>query len=271
MDRAQTLVDDQRNPSFDEGERLPASGTRTDDYTAIALGLGYQDAEWQWTNRLEHRLSDASDKWNLFSGFHHRLDGANTLIGRFLHRDENIHGGADEWETELDVSLVHRPNQSDWWLLNRSRLILDGLDSQTGDLRGQRLVNNITANYNPNSRHQLAMMYGARYVLETINDDRYDGYTDLVSAEYRFNLTRHWDLGARASSLNSRDAGVRDDSYGVMVGLSPVQDVWISLGYNFRGFYDSDFDSANSRVAGVVLDFRIKFDQNSARRWRGEE
>ena len=271
FDRAQTLKETVRNDSFDDARRVPASGTNSEDYTAIAAGLGYQTSDWQWTNRIEHRLSDYSDKWNLLSGFNHRLDSTNTLLGRFQHRDENVHGGADEWETELDFSLVHRPSQSDWWVLNRSRLILDGLESNTGSLKGRRLVNNTTANFNPNSRHQLAMMYGARYVLDTINGERYDGYTDLISAEYRFDLTRYWDLGARASTLRSHQSGARDDSYGVMVGLSPVEDVWISLGYNFRGFYDSDFDQANSRVAGIVLDFRIKFDQGSARRWRGEE
>lgn len=265
-DRAQTLKQGSRNPSFDDGRRPPASGTNSDDYTALAVGLGYRDADWQWTSRVENRLSDYSDKWNLFSGFHHRLDGANTLIGRISHRDEHIHAGSNEWETQLDLSLSHRPNDSSWWLLNRSSLILDGLDDSYGRAHGRRVVNNFTSNFTPSEQHQLALMYGARYVLESINGEHYDGYSDLMSAEYRYNLTEHWDIGARGSLLKSWQAGNSDRSYGVMVGVSPIKDVWISLGYNFRGFYDSDFDNANSRVGGIVLDFRIKFDQNSFRR-----
>ncbi len=266
IDRAQTLQQGKRNPGFDDGRRSPASGTSNDDYTAFAVGLGYRDADWQWTSRVENRLSDASDKWNLFSGFHHRLDGANTLIGRASHRDEKIVGGSNSWESQFDLSLSHRPADASWWLLNRSSLILDGVNDSFGALHGKRVVNNFTSNFNPVESHQLALMYGARYVLESINGDNYQGYSDLLSAEYRYNLTDHWDIGARGSLLKSWQADNSDRSYGVMVGVSPVRDVWISLGYNFRGFYDGDFDSANSRVGGVVLDFRIKFDQNSFRR-----
>mgnify|MGYP003571115796 CR=1 FL=1 len=271
MDRAQTLHDGTRNPGFDDARRDPASGTDSQDYTALAAGLGYRDSVWQWNGRIENRQSDISDKWNLLSALHHRLDGANTVIGRLSHRDEKLHGGADEWETALELSLSHRPDASPWWMLNRTRLVLDGLDDDFGSRHGQRLVNNLTGNFSANDYHQLALMYGARYVREAIRDDSYSGYSDLVSGEYRYHIGRHWDIGARASLLTSHRSNVSDDSYGVMVGVSPVRDVWISLGYNFRGFYDADFDQANSRVAGVVLDFRIKFDQNSLRHWRDDE
>jgi len=55
------------------------------------------------------------------------------------------------------------------------------------------------------------------------------------------------------------------NSYGLMTGYSPIKDVWISLGYNFKGFYDQDFSDAETRVEGIVLNFRIKLDQDGAK------
>lgn len=264
FDRAQTLSDGTSPPTFDDRRPL-ASGTESMDYTAAAAGLGYRDGEWSLTNRIEFRHADTDDKLTLLSGFQHRLDNVNTIAGRFYYYDRELATGEEEWESQLDFSVVHRPIGGDWFVLNRTQLIFDGRNDANGDLKGRRLVNNTAANYKPSERQQLALNYGARYVMETIDSERYSGYTDLIGGEYRYNLTTRWDIGARGSVLHSYHSDVMNYSSGVMVGFTPIKDVWLSLGYNFKGFYDADFSNAESRVKGVVLDFRIKFDQDSFR------
>ncbi|MDF1780326.1 MAG: OmpA family protein [Alcanivoracaceae bacterium] len=263
FDRAQTLRDDTiPAPTFDDRRPL-ASGTESLDYTAAAAGLGYRDGEWSLTNRVEFRHADTDDKLTLLSGFQHRLDNVNTIAGRFYYYDRDLAGGNEEWESQLDFSFVHRPLSGDWSVLNRTQFILDGLKDASGAIRGRRFVNNTAANYKPSEKQQLALNYGARYVMETIDASRYSGYTDLIGAEYRYNVTTRWDIGARGSVLHGWQSDVMNYSTGVMLGYSPVKDIWLSLGYNFKGFYDADFTGAESRVAGFVLDFRIKFDQDS--------
>lgn len=265
FDRAQTLSDDTLNPTFDDRRPL-ASGTRSDDYTAASVGLGYRDGAWSLTNRAEFRHADTDDKISLLSGFQHRLDNVNTIAGRLFYFDRDFAGGEEEWEGQLDFSLVHRPLHGDWFVLNRTQLIMDALSDSNGDLRGRRLVNNTAANFKPSERQQLALNYGARYVMDTVDSERYTGYTDLIGVEYRYNLTRQWDVGARGSVMHGWRTNTMDVSSGVMVGFSPIRDVWMSLGYNFKGFYDADFTGAESRVGGIVFDFRIKFDQDTFRR-----
>lgn len=133
---------------------------------------------------------------------------------------------------------------------------------------GHRIVNNTHLNLTWRTRHQLALQYGARYVGETIDHARFEGYTDLIGVEYRYDITPRWDIGLRGSTLASHNSGVRRDAFGVMAGFSPIRDVWLSLGYNFHGFYDDDFSGALGRIRGIVLDFRIKFDQHSLARVR---
>lgn len=265
FDRAQTLVDSNRiQPESFDPRRPPASGTSGDDYTAISGGIGYRDGNWQWTNRVEYRHADTDDKWNLMSGFQHRLDETDTVAGRVLHFDQEFASGEVSRSSELDFSYVRRPLSASWFWLNRTRLIYDELRDTFGSQFGHRLVNNTHVNFVTQERHQLSLQYGARYVGDTIDGTRFSGYSDLVGGEYRYDLTEHWDIGVRGSTLASYHSNVRMNAIGVMAGFSPAKNIWISLGYNFRGFYDNDFSGAEGRVQGVVLDFRIKFDQDSA-------
>lgn len=265
FDRAQTLSDGNPVDQFDP-DRAPASGTNNNDYTAVSGGLGYRDASWQWTNRIEYRHADSDDKWNLLSGFQHRLDETDTIAGRALYFDQKFRGGDILRSSELDFSYARRPLSESWFWLNRSRVVYDEQRDNFGSRYGHRLINNTHVNFVAQERHQLSLQYGARYVGDTIDSTRFTGYTDLIGGEYRYDITRRWDVGVRGSTLASYNSNVRMNSFGVMAGFSPIQDVWISLGYNFRGFYDDDFSGAQGRVQGVVLDFRIKFDQGSARR-----
>ncbi len=54
-------------------------------------------------------------------------------------------------------------------------------------------------------------------------------------------------------------------SYGPAVGVSPVDNVWLSLGYNVVGFKDEDFTAAEYTQKGPYIEFRMKFDQRSVR------
>jgi hypothetical protein len=270
FDRAQTLTDGPTVDAFDP-RRAPASGTSNSDYTAVSGGIGYRDAAWQWTNRVEFRQAQTDDKWNLLSGFQHRLDATDTLAGRVLHFDQQFRNGDILRSSELDFSWARRPLYDGLIWLNRSRLIYDEQRTAAASLFGHRVINNTHMNFVHADRHQLSFQYSARYVGETIDAARYTGYTDLIAAEYRFDLTERWDIGSRGSSMNSYNSNIRSNAIGVMAGFSPIRDIWISLGYNFRGFYDADFSGAEGRVQGIVLDFRIKFDQGSVRNMRGEQ
>lgn len=270
LDRAQTLTDNVVPDTFDP-RRDPASGTVANDYTAVSAGLGYRDAAWEWTQRAEYRYSDLDEKWNLLSGFRYRLNDADSLAGRILHFDQQFRAGGLARSSELDVSYARRPLSDSWFWLNRTRLVRDETRDDSVHLYGHRIVNNTHVNLVFVQRHQMSTQYGARYVADTIDNTRFTGYSDLIGLEYRYDITERWDIGTRGSRLHSWQSDVTQHAWGVMAGYSPIRDVWISLGYNFRGFYDRDFTGAEGRVEGIVLDFRIKFDQTSARRISGAE
>ena len=54
-----------------------------------------------------------------------------------------------------------------------------------------------------------------------------------------------------------------DSSYGVSLGHKLATNLWVSLGYNFVGFSDGDFEAADYSAKGVFLRFRYKIDQET--------
>ena len=49
------------------------------------------------------------------------------------------------------------------------------------------------------------------------------------------------------------------------IGYTPQLNTWVSVGYNFAGFTDSDFDDAGYSAQGIYLKLRIKADQDNMR------
>ncbi|MFN3586202.1 MAG: hypothetical protein ACK4UT_01750 [Moraxellaceae bacterium] len=149
-------------------------------------------------------------------------------------------------------------------LLNRTDLAFDRQQQGDSDLDGRRLVNNLNANRRWQG-NQLSLQYGAKFVFDTIDDRRVDGYTDLIGVEWRRDLNERWDIGWQSSLLHSWEPGVMDYSYGLSVGVTAAKNAWVSVGYNIEGFSDADFSAAEYTAQGLYLKLRVKLDQDGVR------
>ena len=150
-----------------------------------------------------------------------------------------------------------------------------------GDARSARIVNNLVLNYASDAwraaeggdgqgsvldlyqRSQLSVYYGSKYVLDTYDGRDYAGYTDILGAEARFDLTSRIDIGLRASVLHSWSQDSFAWAFGPSIGFTPFTNAWVSVGYNIRGFDDRDFGASHYTAEGAYLVFRMKFDQHS--------
>jgi uncharacterized repeat protein (TIGR01451 family) len=265
--------------SLDRSQTLDQSGTpyppaafqadRTEDYTAVSLGVAYLTADREWSTRLENRHADTEEKTNLFMGYLQKLrDGLAMSLGMALSDADRI---GDEHFSSGDIrySLAYRPVSSDWTVFDRLDYLWDEERNTNSDYRSRRLVNNLLANYKPDGVNQLSLQYSAKYMLDQVEGDEYDGFLDLAGFEYRRNLVKrrnmNWDAGFHAHSLNHWDSGTHQLSWGVSAGFSPEKNVWVSLGYNFDGFRDDDFSGSDYTAKGLYLKLRVKVDQDSLR------
>lgn len=262
LDRSQTLRGDL--PRFDP-DTPPAVGSE-EEFTALTLGTTYTLDAWSWTARVESRRAESEDKNAFVAGLYLEPQADLGLSAglRVLKRDSAAAtAGIDG---DLRLGLAWRPKGSRWMVLDR----LDyGFAEQTdpnGAHRTWRLVNNLNANFQPHPGTQIALQYGLKYVQERFDAATYAGVSDLFGIETRRALGARWDLGLRSSVRHTWNARQFDYSAGLSLGVSLVDNTWISLGYNFWGFEDADFADSGFHAQGPFIQFRLKFDQQSARR-----
>ncbi len=267
-------------------------GLSTEDFMAVSAGATYRADLWSLNTRGELRDGESDDRWGVVANFlrEARAGVAFASSGRFFEAERA--GGTEGLFGSVDLSWAYRPLGSRWSLLDRLEFSLDQLDggtgvpgsglfganslTTTGDAVSRAVVNNFNLNrvsrawtakdrkgnlFDLNQRNQWSFYYGSKYSFDEYDGVSYTGYTDLIGAEWRFDLTTWLDIGAQTSMLHSWNAENYQFSAGPSVGFSPIANSWISIGYNVIGFRDPDFDAARYTAQGVTLKLRIKFDQ----------
>jgi hypothetical protein len=112
---------------------------------------------------------------------------------------------------------------------------------------------------------QASLQYGAKYLMEKIDGENLDGYTDVTGLEIRRDLFGSWDIGGRVGMRHSwTDANIQQ-LYGVSLGYVLMKNMWVSAGYNWAGYRDRDFSQGEWTDRGPFVTFRYKFDQETVK------
>ncbi len=127
----------------------------------------------------------------------------------------------------------------------------------------RRIVNNFNANRRVSARTQLSLQYAFKIVKTMFDNQEFSGYTDLVGLDFRRGFKNKWDWGAHTSVYHSWESDIVDYGFGLDVGYNVMDNMWISVGYNFAGFHDSDFAAARYTAEGPFLQISVKTDQHT--------
>jgi hypothetical protein len=161
----------------------------------------------------------------------------------------------------IRFGLAYRPEKSKWIILDSLDLGLSQRGQTAGSLENWRIVNQMNVNLKTGGRTQISFQHGFKFALDTIDNDRYKGFTDLIAVEGRYNITRKWDAGFRSSLRHSWQSNQADYSSGLSLGYNVMENAWLSAGYNFLGFSDRDFSKANFTAQGPFIQLRLKLNQ----------
>jgi hypothetical protein len=234
-----------------------------EDYAAASLGAGYTIDDWDFDIRLEARDARTSDKWGLVGGlFGEPADGIG-VSSQLRHFVTSVEEGPDTRESDVRLGFVYRPYERKWTFLDRLEYNIDEETGGATDLTAWKIVNNFNANLKPSDDLQVSFQHGAKYVKDTITGQVYSGFTQLLGADGRYDLTTRWDIGAWTSILTAADAGTTDYGLGASLGYGLMENVWLSFGYNLLGYDDADFSQGDFTAQGPYIKFRIKFDQEN--------
>ena len=254
-----------------------------EDFQSIYVGTAYRNDKMSASARVEVRDQNDDQTWVFSSSAARDLSDTLSLAATARGRISDATGalGTDKlYEARIGASW--RPRNEDTVFFNR----FDVVSSQPlNDINTTKLVNNAAMNTMVTDRWQLSTNVGTKYVKTQIgnasapreigklnskstaelnsNISTFSNWTHLVGAETRFDVTERIDLGLRGAVMTNKEAGT-SYSWGPSIGVSPVDNVWLSAGYNVQGFKDRDFEAAEYARKGAYLQLRVKFDQNTA-------
>jgi uncharacterized repeat protein (TIGR01451 family) len=242
-----------------------ASGTLDGDFLATFVGALYRTELWTFTSRLENRHSDAEDRRIVSGGFYREPINGHAFSMTAHWFDSTFATGADASAGEVQLGWSYRPTTSAWIILDRLDLKHDAHSDTSSDIESARVINNLNANWQFDTRTQLGLQLGSRYVRSTFDGERYSGLSTLYGLDMRRELSLRFDVGLHGTMLSSLESGVSDQSVGVDLGVTVARNVWVSIGYNFAGFRDDDFEASRYTAQGPFIKFRMKADQDTFR------
>jgi hypothetical protein len=238
------------------------SGNLNEDYLATFLGGQYRADVWTFTSRLERRDADRAERWAFVGGFFREpIEGrALSLTTRWLDNDALDGRGRT---VDGRFSYAYRPFDSRFIVLERLDLERDERNDPLTRYETVRFVDNVNVHWQAGQRLEVGGQIGARYVKSTIDGADYSGWSHLLGFDLRRELTRVLDFGVHGTWLASEAGNTGERAVGIDLGINAAKNMWISVGYNFEGFRDDDFDASRYTIAGPYVRFRFKADQDT--------
>lgn len=253
-------------PADQNIDPAPAAATPgTEGFTALSLGATCRREHWLWDQRLEWRDSAAEDKWGVHSGLFFEPSGSVGLLGSVRLLGLKNRDGSRQRTSDIGLGLAWRPQESAWTLLEKLAFKTEDRRDALFPVNNWRIVNNLNLSWLKSNWLQISGIYGARYARETLGGGDYRSYTDLSGLETRFFFKRRWDASLRGSVRHSWNSGIAEFGSGLTCGYKLLEDVWLSLGYNFSGYRDRDLAAGEYSAHGPFVRFRIRFNQESTR------
>ncbi|MCF6208831.1 MAG: hypothetical protein L3J61_05555, partial [Ghiorsea sp.] len=237
--------------------------TGGEDFTAMSLGTDYHPGAWVWSNRLEYRTSDLSEHRGANLGVQGSPLDELSLQWTMLWQHEVLATGGYNLISDSSLRAAWRPEFDKLILLNRFDIRRNEQSGTGLESKSLRFINNMTANWQTTASWQLRLNHGIKLSDETIQGDSWSGLTDLLGMYVIYDVNESWDVTMQAAALRVRHLGNYQPTAGFALGYNMFENFWLSMGYNFVGFYDQDFTAAEYTRAGTYMRFRFKYDQNS--------
>ncbi len=226
---------------FDDGA---AAGDQTQDQYLFTASIAHKLSD-SWTVLMRNYLlfntyrDDAAGRptGNIFQdraqiGAAFRPVGDDRLIGlvRYdykIYRDQSTPDGVNYKASIGALNLNWHPSRRFW---------LDG--RLAGELRTDILPNSATGGTQKSTFNAV-----------------------LLSGRAIYDITDHIDLSVMGAYVHSNQSDAKQYAQGVEAGYLFAKNVWISGGYNWTGFDNSDLSGTEYHNRGAYLRLRIKFSE----------
>ena len=268
------------------GGFLGNDNSLTEDFMAATGGASYRAGDWSWNARAEYRDGETVNRYGLTTALLRQIGEGSALGGQFTFTQASQTGGASTRAIDLEASWAHRPADSNWSWLEKIEVREDrvrgalaggtapigpGIMTVDGNATSRRIINSFSLNYTPvgkrdgqfSERGEYGLFWGTRYVSERIGPDDIAGWSNVIGLDAKFDLGERFDIGVSGTVRAGTGADSVAWSGGPKLGITPFDNGYLSLGYNFAGFSDRDFEDSRYTRSGPFLSFSMKIDQTS--------
>ena len=254
-----------------------------DGQKAISLSVGaeYRPSDvWAFTNRLEwRRIGDANngssstyghDTWLSTFTAARKLNQDWTALARnyYLRTDRRGHG-VNAFDNRFQVGVAYRDSATnrtnalakyEYWVSRDG----EGLGNGTDVTDYKKHIFSIHADYHPSRKWWTTGRLAGKWQTEHF-DGRSDSYSAfLASGRVNYDITPKWDVSLLGAVLHSpKGASATQYAAGIETGYQVAKNLWLSAGYNIRGFNASDMTGSEYTQKGVFLRLRYKFDEET--------
>ena len=239
------------------------------DSTSTAAGFGVEylaNENYKASGRLEKRWGDTSDTLLSSAGVAYRYSDEVTLLAKDIYSKVDYDDG-HRTINRFQLGAAYRDydsNQLD--MLAKLEYRLD--DNATGDDPYQKdaIVWSWSGNYHPTRPLTLSGHYAGKYTEYDAQGIASDNTAHAVYARGLYDISERWDIGLQAGTYWNKQANDLAYLVGAEVGYSPMNNLWLSLGYNFMGFEDEDIAYDDTTIEGAYFRLRFKFDEDLFKR-----
>lgn len=260
-------------------------GTLTEDFTAVTAGATYRRELWTITGRGEYRQGQRGNRGGFTMGALRQIGEGSAAGASFSWFTAKGGPGVETSTTSFQASWAHRPADSRVSFLEKIELRIDSVTGAvagapgpigipltlTGNARSVRAINSLTVNWLPGDRDddlwldrsEVSVFWGSRYVSDRYGQDDVKGWSNVLGADVRFDLNDTLDIGPSGTLRYSLGGKSLSWAAGLSLGVRPFENGWLSVGWNFTGFSDRDFEEARYTRSGPFITMRFKFDSTT--------
>lgn len=239
-----------------ESEKSIKDRDKDRDFSAYSLSTNYKKNRWNVNAKSEYKTGKKEKKANFDFGVF--TDVNEHLALSYANRVNLLRG--DKKSDKIDMKLSFAYREDDYFMVLNS---LNYLYEKDENIKLAKIINSLKYILHPTKNSTLSGHYGLKYSEDFIDAKIYDSLIDTLGFEYIYDINEKVDLGFTLSLLHSYNSSNFDQSFGVFSGYNIFKNSYLGLGYNFVGFYDSDFANLRNSKQGVYLQFRLKFDNES--------
>lgn len=273
-------------------ERLEALEGQTQRATSATVAVEWRPDElWLLNQRLEWRRTGAMptrsdtalpsqgwlgggyDSWLSTSTAARKLSRDWTVLARnYYLRNDYDDTRQDSYEDRFQFGLAYRDTDRnrfnllgkyEYWTRRDADLsqwlAQDQLLAPSGGY--DKHVVAVVADWHPNRVWWWTARVAGKRQSDRIDGrrDRYTAY--LLGGRGTYGLSERWDVSAMAYRMWS-PGGAAQSAQGLEVGYLLTANLWLSAGWNWRGFRDDDMVGAEYTNQGGFLRLRFKFDED---------